>query len=182
MAILHRATVTPTKPEIVERWLDQQPWGGSGDIEPIGSYRFDDPEGEVGVEAILVRRAGHVLQVSMTYRAAPLETAQAQLITTMEHSVLGTRWIYDATTDPVAVACFASALAGEQEQAALEVYDGDELVAVRDPEVRLRRETGGADPAGGKVRIGTLLSDDLAGTDRLIASWADGEATVATRS
>ncbi|MQA02519.1 MAG: hypothetical protein GEV07_07285 [Streptosporangiales bacterium] len=120
MAILHRATVTPSKPELVESWLDQQPWGGSGEIETIGSYRFDDPEGEVGVEAMLVRRAGRVLQVPMTYRAAPLEHAEAHLIGRAEHSVLGTRWVYDGTRDPVALECFTRALAGEQEQATLD--------------------------------------------------------------
>ena len=35
----------------------------------------------------------------MTYRGSAV--AEGALIATAEHSVLGTRWIYDATTDPV---------------------------------------------------------------------------------
>ena len=52
MAILHRATVLPSKLELVETWLNRQLWGGSGELETVGSYRFDDPQGAVGVEAI----------------------------------------------------------------------------------------------------------------------------------
>ena len=40
----------------------------------------------------------------MTYRGAPLAGAEEALIGTSEHGVLGTRWIYDAAHDPVAVA------------------------------------------------------------------------------
>lgn len=179
MAILHRATLTPSKPEIVASWLDRQPWGGSGEVETIGSYRFDDPEGQVGVEAILVRRDGAVLQVAMTYREAPLDDATAHLIGTLEHSVLGTRWVYDAAGDPVAQGCFTRALAGDQEQASLEVYDGDELIAVRDPDVRVRRETGEGAP--GELRIGQVLGAAPEGAERLVAAWSDGEAVIAVR-
>lgn len=180
MAILHRATVTPTKSELVESCLDRQPWAGAGEIETIGSYRFDDPEGQVGVEAILVRRAGRILQVPMTYRAAPLADAQAHLIGTMDHSALGPRWIYEAATDPVAVDCFTRALMGEQQQATLQVYDGDELVAVRDPVVRIRREAGGPGSVG-EVRLAQVLGDELDGAERLVATWSDGEEIVAVR-
>jgi hypothetical protein len=55
MAILHRASVTPSKRELAEAWLDEQPWAVDGGVEMLGSYRFDDPAGEVGVEAMLVR-------------------------------------------------------------------------------------------------------------------------------
>lgn len=178
MAILHRATITPTKIEAVELWLDAQPWGGSGEIERIGSYRFDDPEGEVGVEALLVRRAGRILQVAMTYRGAPF--ADAHLITTMEHSTLGPRWVYEASTDPVAVDCFRRALAGSQEQAALEVYDGDQLVAVREQEVRIDREPGDTNMPG-DLRIARALDEPLDGVERLTATWSDGQAIVAVR-
>ena len=55
-----------------------------------------------GVETILVRVGeGPVLQAPLTYRGAPLEGADAFLITEMEHSVLGPRWVYDAVGDPV---------------------------------------------------------------------------------
>jgi hypothetical protein len=41
--------------------------------------------------------------VPMTYRASPLAGAGASLIGTAEHGVLGPRWIYDGTRDPVLV-------------------------------------------------------------------------------
>ena len=123
MAILHRATLTPSKRELATAWLDGQPWGGSGELEIIGSY-VDNPEGEVGVEALLVLRAGRRLHVPMTYRGAPLVGAEAHLIGTMDHSVLGTRWAYEAIGDPVAVACFTRALEGQQDQATLELLRG----------------------------------------------------------
>ena len=44
---------------------------------------------------------GPVLQAPLTYRAAPLEGAEEFLVTTMDHSVLGPRWVYDAVGDPV---------------------------------------------------------------------------------
>ena len=131
MAILHRATITPTKLELAAAWLDRQGAGGAGDLEMVGSYRFDDPEGEVGIEALLVRRASEVFHLPVTYRGAPLDGAGAHLITTMEHSVLGRRWVYEAEGDAVALACYVAALAGRQEQASLELWDGD--VAGRQP-------------------------------------------------
>jgi hypothetical protein len=39
----------------------------------------------------------------LTYREAPLVGADEWLIDTMEHSVLGTRWIYNACVDPAYV-------------------------------------------------------------------------------
>lgn len=137
MAILHRATVTPTKLELVEAWADRQPWGGSGPLEQVGSYRFDDPAGEVGVEALLVARGDVVLHVPLTYRAAPLDDAEPHLVGRMQHSVLGERWVHEAHGDPVGVACFVAALSGHLEQAPLELWDGDRLVERREPTARL---------------------------------------------
>jgi len=183
MAILHRATLTPTKPALVEAWLDRQPWGGDGALEVIGSYRFDDPAGAVGVEAILVRRGGRVLHVPLTYRGAPLDGAEDSLVGTVAHSVLGTRWVYEGAGDPVAVGCFTRALAGEQEQAALELYEGEELVARPEPAVRLQRRPGAAATAG-DLRLAGVLADPAEapdGAELLVATWSDGEAVVAVR-
>lgn len=180
MAILHRATVTPTKPELVARWLDQQPWGGVGEVAVIGSYRFDDPEGEVGVEAFIVSRGASLLHVPMTYRGAALNGAEAHLIGTMDHSVLGKRWIYEAVNDPVAVACFARALSGQQKQATLDLYDGDDLVARREPDVRVHRRVDAASTAG-DLRMAKALDEILDGREQLVATWHDGAAVVAAR-
>jgi hypothetical protein len=62
----------------------------------------------------------------MTYRAAPLDGAQDWLIGTAEHSVLGTRWVYDAVGDPVFVATAAEAIrtGGHEAEEFVETPDG----------------------------------------------------------
>ncbi len=105
MAILHRATLTPTKLELLEGWLPSRPWfpvDAVAGLERVAGYRFDDPAGEVGIETLLVRTpGGPLLQVPLTYRGVPLPEAEEWLVGTLEHSVLGTRWVYDAEGDPV---------------------------------------------------------------------------------
>ncbi len=105
MAVHHPATIVPTKMELLQAWVPDQPWLGNADtssLTKLGSYRFDDPDGEVGIETHLLGTAdGQVLQVPLTYRGAPRESALDSLITTMTHTTLGNRWIYDACHDPV---------------------------------------------------------------------------------
>src|SRR5262245_7166216 len=102
MALFHRAKITPTKEQLIADWAPTQPRGppSTDPIEAIGSYRFDDPEGRVGMETFLVGAAGGLLQVPLTYRDQALDGAEDALITTMEHTVLGTRWVYDGLRDP----------------------------------------------------------------------------------
>ena len=77
----------------------------------MGAYRFDDPAGDVGLEAFLLQAGdGSVLHVPVTYRAAPLAGAGAFLIGTTEHSVLGKRWVYDGCGDPVWATALATAV------------------------------------------------------------------------
>ncbi|SED10754.1 hypothetical protein SAMN04489844_3689 [Nocardioides exalbidus] len=103
MGIVHRATLSPSKQEIVEAWLQTRTWPtGKVVAEKLAEYRYDDPDGEVGVETILWRcDDGAVVQTPLTYRAAPLAGAEDHLITTTQHSVLGERWVYDGCGDPV---------------------------------------------------------------------------------
>jgi hypothetical protein len=63
MAVFHRATITPTKAELIAEWAPTRPWGPSAAdrIEVIGSYRFDDPDGRVGMETHLVAAGGALL-------------------------------------------------------------------------------------------------------------------------
>jgi Maltokinase N-terminal cap domain len=68
---------------------------------PVGYFRLADPAGAVGIETHLVSDGSQLYQLPMTYRDAPLDGAAGSLITTAEHSVLGTRWIYDGPGDPV---------------------------------------------------------------------------------
>ena len=110
MAEIHTsATLAPTKLELVGPWMARQRWyaakGRLPVLRKLWSWRLDDPAGEVGVETLLVVDEGGpdtvVYQVPLTYRGAPLEGAQHALVGTMEHSVLGPRWVYDGAHDPV---------------------------------------------------------------------------------
>jgi hypothetical protein len=134
VAVIHRATLTPGKLELLAGWLPARPWcPGVEDLRQLGAYRFDDPAGEVGLEAFLLQAAdGPVLHVPVTYRAAPLEGAEDHLVGTMEHSVLGHRWVYDGCGDPVWVTALATAaLAGGS--GAAEVVVGEQGEEPREP-------------------------------------------------
>lgn len=178
MAIIHRATISPTKLELVEKWLGAD-LAGSTELHQVGGYRFDDPDGEVGIEALLVTRGGPVRHVVLTYRAAPLAGAEDHLITTMEHSALGARWVYDGQGDPVAIAAYQRALAGQQEQAELEIWDGDTRVDIRDPTVTLSVQHPAMSTEGLDVHLATDVAPaDVAGPT-LSARWDGGEGVVA---
>ncbi|MBM0275933.1 CG0192-related protein [Micromonospora tarensis] len=114
MALLHRATLRPTKLDLLATWLPSRQWfagPAGGEVVSRGGYRFDDPAGEVGIETMLVGAAdGPVHQVPLTYRAAPLDGADAWLVGTAEHSALGRRWVYDGCADPVYAAALAHAI------------------------------------------------------------------------
>jgi len=127
MALLHQATVAPTKAELIERWAPTQPWGppAGEPLTVIGAFRFDDPDGEVGMETHLVRAAGTVMQIPLTYRGTPVEGAEAALIGEMQHSVLGTRWVYDGLGDALFVTMLAAVtMTGQGEALGMAVYDG----------------------------------------------------------
>jgi hypothetical protein len=131
MALFHRATIAPTKAELIAAWAPTQSWGPAdgGPLEVIGSYRFDDPNGRVGMETHLVTAAGTVLQVPLTYRDEPLADPAA-LITEMHHSVLGRRWVYDGLRDPLFVVMLAGvALTGQGEALGMAEYDGRWYIA-----------------------------------------------------
>ncbi|HEX4904987.1 MAG TPA: hypothetical protein VFU93_06030 [Acidimicrobiales bacterium] len=132
MALFHRATIVPTKEELIAAWAPTRPWGpAAGEpLEVIGSYRFDDPEGRVGMETHLATAGGVLFQVPLTYRDEPLAGADGALITTMEHSVLGTRWVYDGLRDPVYTIMLAAVtMTGQGEALGMAVYEGRWYVA-----------------------------------------------------
>jgi hypothetical protein len=178
MAIIHRATISPTKLELLEDWLGGD-LAGPSELRQVGSYRFDDPDGEVGVEALLVTRGGPVRHVVLTYRAWPLDSADDHLITTMEHSVLGKRWVFDGQSDPVAIAAYQRALAGQEEQAALEIWEGDTLVDTRRPTVELSVGNPAASPDGLDVHLATEVAPASTAGPTLFARWDGGEGVVA---
>jgi hypothetical protein len=139
MALFHRATLTPTKAELIAEWAPTQPWGPptADGLEVIGSYRFDDPEGRVGMETHLVTAGGALLQVPLTYRDEPLEGGDDALIGEMQHSVLGTRWVYDGLRDPRLVVMLAGvAMTGQGEALGMAVYDGRWYIAPSNVRIR----------------------------------------------
>jgi hypothetical protein len=112
MALVYRATLAPSKQELVESWLPTRSWASDRTVVgKLAEYRFDDPAGEVGVETILWHTDdGGVLQTPLTYRAMPLADKEMHLIGTSEHSVLGRRWVYDGCGDHVWAATLAAVI------------------------------------------------------------------------
>jgi hypothetical protein len=132
MATLYRATITPTKAELIAKWAPSQPWGPSAadPLALVGSYRFDDPDGRVGLETHIVRAGAALFQVPLTYRDEPLAGAEDAFITRMDHSVLGDRWVYDGLGDPRFVVMLAAvAMTGQGEALAMSEVDGRWFIA-----------------------------------------------------
>jgi hypothetical protein len=119
VATIHHTTLTPSKLDLLTGWLPRQPWyrgTGTPVLAKVGGFRLDDPEGEVGIEVMIVANGdGTRYLVPMTYRGSPLAGADDALLGTSEHGVLGRRWIYDAVHDPVAVAQLLALAAGQVE-------------------------------------------------------------------
>ncbi|WP_291057662.1 hypothetical protein [Herbiconiux sp.] len=171
MALLHQATITPTKLEVAAAWAPGRAWF-AGRVAPplaVGSaFRFDDPAGEVGIETLLLQDAdGATVQVPLTYRGAPLEGAEGSLMGTMEHSVLGSRWVYDAAGDPVAVAALVSAILNRGREAELEVDTA---------EGRVRRESNASVLGSGVGTRGTGGTGDVGRTGDAGGSGGPGGA------
>ncbi|MDQ1042918.1 1,4-alpha-glucan branching protein [Streptomyces sp. V4I2] len=139
MAVIHRTTLKPTKLELLTAWLPTRPWysGGPGDPEltKVGGFRLDDPEGEVGIEFMVVTdtSATHPVTylVPLTYRGAPLDGAEDALVGTMEHGVLGQRWAYDGCHDPVLVAELLALIEGRAQAQAQSINDTPDPDVIR---------------------------------------------------
>lgn len=191
MAIIYRAELSPTKTEMLRDLLHTRSWGepeDRGELEVIGAYRFDDPDGEVGIECHLVRVGETVYHLPLTYRGAPLQDGEA-LVGTMDHSVLGQRYVYDGLGDETALSCFLRALQGEQEQAVLEIVDDDDgaVAEIRPQSITVRRdvdadvadaETSSQEAEEVTFTVARTLGD-LDGSVRLVASWDSGEGVIA---
>lgn len=162
MALLHRASIVPTKLEAINAWLPQQPWAlDAGEVATLGAFRFDDPAGEVGVETFLVRdAAGGVLQVPLTFRGAPLPDGERWLVTTMEHTVLGPRWVYDGCGDPAYVATLAATIADAAGEAREVVRQDDGTEVERDPSARAHGTGGAAPLADTALDVGRALGEE----------------------
>lgn len=138
MAVIHRTTVKPTKLELLTAWLPSRIWyagASEPELTKAGGFRLDDPDGEVGIEFMVVndttgpRPATYL--VPLTYRAAPLDGAEHALVGTMEHGVLGPRWAYDGCHDPVLTGRLAALIDGRAEAQAQSVSDTPDREIVR---------------------------------------------------
>ncbi len=153
MALIHQATLRPTKLELLAAWLPARRWyaGPAGAVSRVATFRFDDPAGAVGVETMLVRVGdGPICQVPLTYRGAPLDGADEWLLGTADHSVLGKRWIYDGAGDPVYAAALASAILGNTGQAE-EFTEVDGGLEPREPSMAIAGSATGGTTAGTTV-------------------------------
>lgn len=110
MAEIHTGTwLRPSKLELLAGWMGEQRWyaakGSTPELTSLSAWRLGDPSGEVGIETHIVLDTGGsepvTYQVPLTYRGAPVEALAHALVGTMEHGVLGRRWVYDAPHDPV---------------------------------------------------------------------------------
>lgn len=141
MAIMHPTTLRPSKLELIAQWLPEQPWfsGDAARLASLGSYRFDDPAGEVGLEGHLLTAGDDtVYHVPLSYRGAPLEGGERHLLGTSEHGVLGTRWFSDAVGDPVYRAVLATTIAHGGHEAEELVQDADGELHAREPGTLVR--------------------------------------------
>ncbi len=138
MATVYRdATIVPSKTELVTDWMPHQRWyagkGHTPQLVRVGGFRFEDPAGEVGIEVLLLADHGAdpvvIYQVPLTYRGAPLEDADHALLGTMEHSVLGPRWVYDGPHDPIYVVQLIDTILGEHSSDSAQASTGSDLVA-----------------------------------------------------
>ncbi|MET0525611.1 MAG: hypothetical protein ABWZ91_12475 [Nocardioides sp.] len=141
MAILYDATLTPGKRDLMKAWLPSRSWF-DGDLarKPHAAFRFDDPDGEVGVECFLLGpedgSSASTLLIPMSYRGARLDGADEHLIGSTEHSVLGKRWVYDGCADPVAVSAILTAIVTGGHEAELTMEEDGKIVRF-DPTCRV---------------------------------------------
>lgn len=119
MGIIYNTSMNPSKNELLAKWLVTQDFydgQGAPDLQDVGGFRLEDPAGEVGMELRLVAdradRSEVIYHVPFSYRAEALEGAEAYLVGTSDHGILGLRYIYDATGDPVFTAQLNELLAG----------------------------------------------------------------------
>ena len=191
MATIHHTTLTPGKLELLTEWMPKQDWylGGNTapDLAKAGGFRLDDPDGEVGIEFVVVAdtaapgRTAYL--VPLGYRGAALPDApDGALIGTCEHGVLGTRWVYDGAHDPVVRAQLAALLRGEavpQQQSESDTPDPTVTVhgtgPVAGPEVDLVRVLRAA-PAAEATEAAQVEEGAPA---HLVAGWTWPDGTTA---
>lgn len=161
MALIYRAELRPTKQELIASWLPAQPWfdgGDPGTLDILGAYRFDDPDDAVGLETHLVAVGGTVYQVPLAYRGSELAAASESLVGTMEHSVLGHRWVYDAFAEPTYADALLTALMAGPAQAE-QFLDVDGSREPLPPTLNIARRGPAVDPVPHLGRLAPVTVD-----------------------
>ncbi|MET8795011.1 1,4-alpha-glucan branching protein [Nocardia sp. NPDC004568] len=192
MALIHRTTMAPSKLELLGRWLPSRPWysgpGRADELRRVGGFRLDDPAGAVGIEFLVVTDTGGAEPITyfvpLSYRDAEFGTDAEALLGTAEHGVLGTRWIYDGTRDPVAVDRMVALLAGgarAQHGTDSDTPDPSVLVAAAGLPVRGSALVSAAEnPVGtditvaaGQLRVHRVLgrSEPVLRSGQVVAPW-----------
>jgi len=170
MSIIHKTTLTPTKLELLSGWLPSRSWyrggGGAPALVKAGGFRLDDPDGAVGIELMVVTDTAVAYHVPLTYRGEPLDGADGFLIGTIEHGVLGTRWVYDGTRDPVFAEQLVALIQGTAQSWAQSQSDTPDLTVRTRAASPARLEPDGFSAADGPD--GTLLTID-AGDARVLS-------------
>jgi hypothetical protein len=203
MAQIHQATLTPSKQELLSAYVASVPGltqVSASDISLLGAYRFDDPAGEVGIECHILGTAdGDILHLPVVYRSEPIEGSDDVLVGTLEHSVLGTRWVYEACGDPIFVQELVETIVTGGTQVEL-LVETDEGPVVREPTATVlgTGEAGTAIPRVGHVVAKREGMDTVISTDELnvvvrhvvtdpgsadgrhlLGTWPGGQATLA---
>ena len=88
--------------------------------------------------------------VPMTYRARPREGDGQGLIGTAEHGILGKRWVYDGTTDPVLVSELVALVQGTAEPQAQSQNDTPDLTVLSRPVLSGPASVTGFEPVPGE--------------------------------
>jgi hypothetical protein len=172
MAIIHDTTMSPGKLELLTGWLPAQPWysgrGGEPALSKAGGFRLDDPQGQVGIEFMVVTDgsgdAAATYLVPLTYRACALAHADGGLVGTAEHGVLGRRWIYDGTRDRVLVDQLVALIQGEAQPQAQSLSNTPDPTVIGKPVANgpltvTDYAVAASGPSGTDLRIGTAAAD-----------------------
>jgi hypothetical protein len=176
MAIIHDTTLSPGKLELLTGWLPAQPWYRGDGPEPVlskaGGFRLDDPQGEVGIEFMVVTdRSGDEIttyQVPLTYRAGGRTDADADagLVGLTEHGVLGRRWVYDGIRDPALVAQLVALIQGQAQPQAQSLSNTPDPTVISTPVADgpltvTESAVAASGPSGTDLRIGTATADRM---------------------
>lgn len=164
------ATLTPSKIELLSGWLGSQDWfdGDPSQLQRVAAFRFADPDGEVGLDCMIIASGESFFHVPLTWRAEPL--SGGELVGTLEHSVLGTRYGYDGPSDPVYMIELARVIRTADSDSDI-LAEGSDEVRERAIEVK-----GSGSSSGSKLSGEPFIVRKLDGTwptadAHLVATW-----------